>query len=87
MGINAASWAAGELCSVPDHTPERPDGHECGGKYGVRLQIASQRSASAMIVKGVNVDNEEDTDDNTTALCGAFVAIRLTKKRGHGVPQ
>ena len=36
--IRTMPCAAGELCMVPARTPERPDGHECRGKCGGRLQ-------------------------------------------------
>lgn len=32
VGINTKPCAARELCLVPDHTAERPDGDECRGK-------------------------------------------------------
>ena len=70
---------AGELGLVPDHTPERPDGHENRGKCGGRPHgIFGEADPDChpthrchdclgtMIVKGESV-NEKDGDDGITA--------------------
>ena len=37
VDIGTMPCAAGELCLIPDRTPQRPDGYECRGKCGGRL--------------------------------------------------
>lgn len=100
VGTSTTPCAAGKPCSVPDRTPERPDGHERRGKCGGRLhteQRLCHDCLATVIVREVNVEEkEDDSDDGTTAvrlvgapppaLSGAVVVRRFTIKRG-GVRQ
>ncbi|CAN0079347.1 unnamed protein product, partial [Laminaria digitata] len=51
--------AAGELCMIPNLTPEPPDGHRCRGGCGGRLHG----------VCGQVVDDESDTDNPLRRIC------------------
>ena len=59
--------AAGQLCLIPDHTPQPPDGHKCRGKCGGRLH-------------GFCGDADPDCDDAMPRVCHDCLAAKRSSK-------
>lgn len=59
--------AAGELCQLPDRTPEAPDGHQCHGGCGGRLH-------------GLCGEQDQDAEFESARICYACIASKQKQK-------